>query len=235
MSTATSIRRFLTTLALALGLVALGACGSGGLDDILGGSTGGNTPPPSNRSYDQTVVGEVQEVDTRLGELELIDDRNRTLRVLYEPDTQVIYQGQAHRVENLERGDVVRVRMWRDDRGNYRTDSMTVEENVRDRAGYDPPPAADGPWGDPRYDDEEEGYRGDVETLAGVVQWIDDRRGRFEMRTDRHGTVEVRLPYNPSPADRQRFEGLRSGDRVSVRGEWLTTTQLELVSFEGRV
>jgi hypothetical protein len=230
MSTSTAIRRILTALALALGLVALGACGSGGLDDILGtggGTTGGSTPPPSNRTYDQTVVGEVEEVDTRLGEIELTDDRNRALRVIYDPNTQVIYQGQSYRVDNLERGDRVSVRMWRDDRGEWRTDSITVEQNVRDQAGYNPPPADD-PWDDSPTDD---GYRGDIETIAGVVQWIDDRRGRFEMRSDRHGTIEVRLPYDPIPADRQRFETLRSGDRVSLRGEWLSTTQVELVSF----
>ena len=118
--------------AASLALLLLAACSSsGGMGDIFGG---GN----SNQNYD--IRGTVDYVDpnTRSVYLRDVSGYNRsmissgsgdTVRVYYDDRTPVSYQGQNYRPEDLERGDVVSVRV--DESGNSLVaESMTVLQDV---------------------------------------------------------------------------------------------------------
>lgn len=119
--------------AASLALFFLAACGtSGGMGDILGGGSS------NDRNYE--IRGTVDHVDTgsRSVYLRDVSGYNRSMlssgssdsvRVYYDERTPVAYQGQSYRPEDLERGDVVSVRV--DESGNSLVaESMTVLQDV---------------------------------------------------------------------------------------------------------
>ena len=119
--------------AATLALLFLAACSSsGGMGDIFGGGDS------SNQNYD--IRGTVDYVDpgTRSVYLRNVSGNNRSMisggsgdsvRVYYDERTPVSYQGQNYRPEDLERGDVVSVRV--DESGNSLVaESMTVLQDV---------------------------------------------------------------------------------------------------------
>jgi hypothetical protein len=113
-------------LALAGGLMVVGACAPLGAVDVLGQMA---APGVS------VVEGEVRSVDARRGTFQLRDVRNRAYTLRFDRGTRVIYRQRDYPVDALERGDVVRVRVSRDHNGRLWADRVDVRQNVRDRGG----------------------------------------------------------------------------------------------------
>lgn len=173
-------------------------------------------PPPA---IDE-VEGEVVRVERMPNVLVLSSADRGTLRIGFAADTPVYYRGQRYAVSNLEPGDEVRAEVRRDV-GELRTDSITVTRSVQEKGGV----GGSVPGGV---------AAGEVETLTGRVTHVEADRGRFTVDTETRGTVTVLMPYRPLTADRDRFERLRTGDRVRFDGEWMGGGQVELVRFDTR-
>jgi hypothetical protein len=157
------------------------------------------------------LVGEVRHVDTREREIDIRTEAGRSWTVRYDRNTRVTYRQRDYEVSNLEAGDFVAMRTTQDGRGRLYTDLVTVRESVQDRGGY--------------------GQRGRLDQFEGTVEYIDERRGRFEVRDRRNRLVVVTLPYNAPRSVNDRFERLRRGDYVRVEGRFLTEDRFELESF----
>ncbi|MEX2571146.1 MAG: hypothetical protein WD737_07550 [Gemmatimonadota bacterium] len=79
------------------------------------------------------VSGEVRRIDTRRQEIELTAGWGRSERLLYDGRTEVVYRRRRYRVRDLERGDLVRVRVEPERRGARYARLIEVEQSVRDR------------------------------------------------------------------------------------------------------
>jgi hypothetical protein len=182
---------------------------------------GGDDDRYDDEPYDEdarvtTLTGEVREVDTRDREIELSTEHGvQTFH--YRSGTVVYYQGDRYEVSNLEPGDVIRTRVERDSRGDYVTDSITVERSVQERTGG--------------VDDRDDDRNAEGRRYAGTVEEVDSRRGEFVLRTERYGTQTVVMPYDASTTDRREFEDLRRGDYVRLEGEPVQSGRIELRRF----
>ena len=158
------------------------------------------------------VVGEIQYVDTRAREIEIRTDAGPTSVVRYDDRTQVVYRQRNYSVDNLETGDYVaaRVQQDRDGRGYY-TDTITVRESVQDRGGR---------AGSGRFD-----------RVNGKVEYIDPRRGTFELRDSRNRLIVVLVPFNAPRPVMDRFNRLREGDSVRIEGRSVGSDRFELENF----
>jgi hypothetical protein len=166
------------------------------------------------------VEGAVVRVERIPNVLVLSSPERGTLRIGFSADTPVFYRGEQYSVSNLEPGDEVRVEV-RQDGGELRTDYIAVTRSVQESGGL----GGGAPGGV---------ETGEVETFTGRVTRVEPERGRFTVETETRGTVTVLMPYRPLTADRDRFERLRSGDRLRFDGEWLGGGQVELVRFDTR-
>lgn len=155
--------------------------------------------------------GEIRSISTKLREIELRTDEGRTRAVRYDGQTRVVYRDRDYSVSNLEPGDYVAMRVRADGPGETYTDLVRVRESVQDRGGI--------------------GSRGRAERLQGTVEYVDSRRGEFEIRDQDGRRVMVTLPYNPRNADIDRVQSLRRGDHVRIEGRFLNPDRFELESF----
>jgi len=159
------------------------------------------------------LVGEVRNVDTRTREIELRTEAGRSEYVRYDNQTRVLYRQQEYAVSNLEPGDYVAVRARQDGNRGYFTDYITVRESAQDRGSYS-------------------GRSGSrLERVEGTVEYIDNQRGTFEVRSRNGRRVVVAMPFKASRADRQRFDRLREGDTVRVEGSYAGSDRFELEAF----
>ena len=203
-----SAKRFLVLLALS----ALALAGCHELGHIDGMSDYGGT---TNTNRD--VVGEVQHIDARAREIEVRTDGGRTAVLRYDDRTQVLYRQRNYSVANLERGDYIAARVQQDrDRRDY-TDTITVKESVQDRGGH-----GNGSSGSA-------GSRFD--RVEGRVEYIDARRGTFELRDSRNRTIVVSVPFNAPRQVMDRFNRLRDGDSVTIEGRSAGNDRFELENF----
>lgn len=159
--------------------------------------------------YSNDVSGEVQFVDTRRQEIEVRSGWGRNERVRYDGRTEVVYQNRRYRVRDLERGDRVYIRL--DDRSGRDAYARTIHVEESRSA---------------RNDDR---YR--VERVEGMIRYVGDREGAFQIETRRDGLITVYLGDNPRRADRDRFRKLRRGDRVSVEGVYVSDRRMVLDRF----
>lgn len=157
------------------------------------------------------LLGEVRYVDTRDRQIEIRTEGGRSWNVRYDGRTRVSYRQRDYEVSNLEPGDYVAMRTTEDRDGRLYADLITVRESVQDRGGY--------------------GRRGRFDQFEGTVEYIDERRGRFEVRDRRNRLVVVTLPYNAPRSVSDRFNRLRRGDYVRVEGRFVTEERFELESF----
>ncbi|MGH7828410.1 MAG: hypothetical protein ACREQ7_24915 [Candidatus Binatia bacterium] len=157
------------------------------------------------------IVGEVRHVDTRAREIEVRTDAGRTRSIRYDNQTKVVYRQRDYEVANLEPGDYVAMRTQQDRNGRLFTDQITVRESVQDRSGS---------------------HRvGRLDRFEGTVEYIDSRRGLFELRNRQNRLVVVTLPYNAPRSVSDRFNRLREGDVVKVEGRFVNQDRFELESF----
>ena len=190
-----------------LALLFLAACGSSGMGDILGGG--------SNQSNRYEIRGTVESVDLNSRSIYLTNvtgytsmlsnggtSGGSTVRVYYDDQTSVDYQGRSYRPQDLERGDQVAARV--DESGNsLLASSMTVVSDVS------------GGTNNGSYPNDTYGT-----TVRGTVRNVDTSRRTIEV--DRGYGSSVIVEYdNATPvyfdgktyraADRER------GDEIEIR------------------
>jgi exosome complex RNA-binding protein Csl4 len=158
------------------------------------------------------VVGEVQFVDSRARELEIRTDSGRRSVVRFDNNTQVIYRQRTYPVSNLERGDYVATRVQQDRDGRLLTTAITVRETAQDRGMG-----------------ASIGNR--LDRTEGRVEYVDTRRGTFEIRDSRNRVVVISVPYNAPRTVTDRFNRLRSGDYVRVEGRAVAADRFDLENF----
>ncbi|HYI11607.1 MAG TPA: hypothetical protein VEK57_21295 [Thermoanaerobaculia bacterium] len=190
---------------LAVVLLLVSACGSSGVGDIFGGGGGSNTQT-------NLVRGTVDYVDAnnRTIVLRNVSGYNSmlsnsgsgsTLRIYYDNQTEVQYQGQDYRPTDLERGDEVEVRV-NESGSQLVADVVTVTRNVAGTSG--------GSSSYPSYGS----------TLRGTVRYIDTSRGTIELDRGNGTTTFVEYPsslnvtYNGSS---YRVADLERGDEIEIR------------------
>jgi len=198
---------------LALSLAAAGCAGGalGGLGDIL---TGG--PAGGDQGSGGAATVEIQEVRTQQQQIIVLTQSGEQGPVLYDQNTQVIYQNQQYAVTNLERGDIVEMRIQEIQQGYY-TDLIQVVQSVQERQG--------GQQG------QQGGTPSDVHRIEGTIDQIDLSRNMFTLNMTQGGTLPIYLPSNASSADRQRLRDYQSGDYVRVEVRAVDEQTGELVRW----
>jgi hypothetical protein len=101
----------------------------------------------------------------------------------------------------------------RDRDGRDFTDSITVRESVQDR-GYS-----------------SGGSRGRLDRAEGRVEYVDSRRGTFEIRDQRNRLIVVSVAFNAPRAVTDQFNRLRNGDYVRIEGRSVNADRFELENF----
>ena len=162
-------------------------------------------------SLGSDLVGEVENVDTRAREIQIRTDSGRTSVVRYDDRTQVIYQQRNYSVANLEPGDYVAARVQQDRNGQNYTDTITVREGVQDR-------------GNKR-------GSGRLDQIEGRIEYVDERRGTFELRDSRNRLIVVAVPFNAPGSVMDRFNRLRTGDFVRIEGRAAGSDRFDLENF----
>jgi exosome complex RNA-binding protein Csl4 len=163
-------------------------------------------------SSSSDLVGEVQYVDTRAREIEIRTDSGRTSVVRYDNNTQVTYRQRNYAVDNLERGDYVAARVQQDRDGRPVANSITVRESVQDRG-------------------QSGGGRGRLDRAEGRVEYVDARRGSFEIRDQRNRLIVVSVAFNAPRTVTDQFNRLRNGDYVRIEGRSVNADRFELENF----
>ena len=162
-------------------------------------------------SLGSDLVGEVENFYTRAREIEIRTDSGRTSVVRYDDRTQVIYQQRNYSVANLEPGDYVAARVQQDRNGQNYTDTITVREGVQDRKNR---------RGSARLD-----------RIEGRIEYVDERRGTFELRDSRNRLIVVAVPFNAPRSVMDRFNRLHTGDYVRIEGRPVDADHFDLESF----
>lgn len=155
--------------------------------------------------------GQINSVDTRRQEIQLSSNWGGSEWLRYDNRTQVTYGSRRSSVNDLRRGDHVRVSVDSDRRGVAYARRIQIQESGR-LGGVG--------QGSQR-----------VQRITGEVGRIDSQRGTFELYENRNSAILVMLPYQPSRAIRDRFQRLRRGNRVSIEGQILSGNRMELVRF----
>ena len=188
----------------ATALLLLASCGSSG---ILGGGD-------NNSTYNRTIHGTVDSVDLNSSSIVLMNtsgyntsltsgDRGNSVRVYFDRNTTVNYQGQSYRPENLDRGDQVDVSV-RQSGNELIADSMTVTYNTNPNGTS----TASGGV-----------YSPSTTSYTGTVRYVDTSRRTIEL--DRGYGSNVIVDYDPNttvmyngrsylPAD------LEVGDQITI-------------------
>jgi hypothetical protein len=161
----------LSFIGLAIALLLASACSSGGgLGDILGGG--------SNQSvYNNTIRGTVDYVDVNNRSIYLVNTNYNTnlanggnngssVRVAYDNNTSVVYQGQNHRPEDLERGDEVEIRVNQNG-STLVADAVTVLRDVSQASSSSSYPSYPS--------------NSNYATLRGTVRYVDAARHTIEL------------------------------------------------------
>jgi len=161
-------------------------------------------------SIGNEIVGEVMNVDSRGRQIEIRANSGRTSTVRYDNNTQVIYRQRNYAVANLEPGDYVAARVQQDRDGRYYTDTVTVRESAQDR-----------------------GYSGGgrLDRIEGKVEFVDSRRGTFEIRDSRNRLIVVSVAFNAPRSVMDRFNRLRNGDYVRIEGRSVNADRFDLEAF----
>jgi hypothetical protein len=134
------------------------------------------------------------------------------LDVRYDNKTRVTYRQRDYEVSNLEPGDYIALRTERDRDGRLYTDQVTVRDSAQDRGRG-------------------RGPVGRLDSVEGTVEYIDTRRGTFDIRTRQNRVVVVMLPFNAPRDVTERFNRLRDGDNVRIEGRFVTQERFELENF----
>jgi hypothetical protein len=189
---------------LAVVLLLVSACGSSGVGDIFGGGGGSNTQTNLVRGTVDYVDANNRSIVLRnvSGYSSMLSNSGSgsTLRVYYDNQTEVQYQGQDYRPTDLESGDEVEVRV-NESGSQLVADVVTVTRNVAGTGSSS-------------------GYPAYGSTLRGTVRYIDTSRGTIELDRGNGTTTFVEYPsslnvmYNGSS---YRVADLERGDEIEIR------------------
>lgn len=163
-------------------------------------------------SINNDVLGEVQFVDNRARELEIRSDSGRRSVLSFDNNTQVIYRQRTYPVSNLERGDYVAARIQQDRDGRLLVTSITVRETAQDRGMG-----------------ASVGNR--LDRTEGRVEYVDTRRGTFEIRDPRNRIVVISVSFNAPRAVTDRLSRLRNGDYVRLEGRAVAADRFDMENF----
>ena len=193
-----------------------------GLGDYggLGRGTGGLGGGIAGRD----IVGEVEYVNERASEIEVRTDAGQTAFLRYDDKTQVMYRQRNYSPANLEPGDYIAARVQQDRNGRSYTDAITVRESVQDRSGA-------GNGGRSSGSANAGGSSSRFDRVEGRVEYIDARRGPFELRDSRNRSILVSVPFNAPRPVMDRFNRLREGDNVRIEGRSSGNDRFELENF----
>jgi hypothetical protein len=195
------------TAAAALLFGALSACSqAGGLGSILGSVLGGGM----GGGQGSQVSGYVQGVDTRSQQLYLQQPSGQTVTLVFDNNTQVVYNNQRYPVTSLERGDEVTARVQSSNNGAYYTDLVQVDRSVSGSTG---------------------GSTANVQSIQGTVRQVDYNNGLFTLDAQNGYRLTVQLSSNISRSDLDRFRNLRAGDYARFYGAVLNNSRVELRQF----
>ncbi len=195
-----------TMTGLAVMLLLVSACGSsGGVGDIFGG--GNNTQSNLIRGTVDYVDANNRTITLRnvSGYTSMLSNSGSggdTVRVYYDNQTEVQYQGQDYRPTDLERGDEVEVRV-NESGSQLIADVVTVTRNVG--SGSSSYPSSDPAYGS---------------SLRGTVRYIDTSRRTIELDRGSGATTFIEYDtgmnvlYNGST---YRVADLERGDEIEVR------------------
>lgn len=197
--------RGLPVLALALASTACGGGALGGLGDILTGGGGGAAPQGG------TMRVEVQQVQQQ--EIIVRTQDGQQGGILWDSNTQVVYQNRQYPVTALERGDIVEMRVQEVQQGLY-TDLIQVVTSVQERSG------ATG------------GTASNVVGVEGEIGQVDLQRWAFTLQMTQGGTITVHLPSNASSYMRDRLRQYRAGDYVRVSVRPIDQQSAQLVNWD---
>ena len=111
----------------------------------------------------------------------------------------------------MEPGDYVAARVQQDRNGQNYTDTITVREGVQDR-------------GNKR-------GSGRLDRIEGRIEYVDERRGTFELRDSRNRLIVVAVPFNAPGSVMDRFNRLRTGDFVRIEGRAAGSDRFDLENF----
>ena len=222
------MKRTATLAGALISLLFLAACGSsGGLGDILGG--GG-----SNQTSDE-IRGTVDYVDTANRSIVmtnvsgytsmLSNSGGSTVRVYYETDTPVEYQGQTYRASDLERGDEIAVRVEQNG-NNLVARSVTVLRDITSGTSGTSSPGSN------------------TSSIRGTVRSIDTGRRTIEINRDGYTNSVVTVEYDPNTyvtysGRTYAVADLERGDEIDLRvrdlgsGRWLAQDISVLRSVSG--
>jgi exosome complex RNA-binding protein Csl4 len=192
--------------ALALTVSACAGGGLGGLGDILGG--GGQ--PQSG-----TLTAEIQEVQTSRQQIVVATQDGQQGAVLFDQNTQVVYQNQEYPVTALEYGDIVDMRVQEVQQGLY-TDLIQVRQSVQERRGETSSPGS---------------AQTGVYQVEGTIGSIDTSEGMFTLDMTQGGSLPVYLPANASASIRARLDDYRTGDYVRVEVRAIDEQTAELIQW----
>ena len=188
---------------------AVGCAGGslGNLGEILTGGGAGGQPASG------TVTAEVQEVRPQSQEIVIRTEDGQQGPILYDQNTQVIYQDQQYPVRALEYGDVVAMRVQQVQQGYY-TDLIEVRQTVQERQGGT------------RQSPQPNVYR-----VEGTIGSIDAAAGTFTLDMTQGGSLPIYLPDSATAADRDRLRDYRAGDYLRVEVRPLDEETAELVRW----
>lgn len=201
-----TLHRVLTTIPLLAMTASTTACAGSALGDILTGGAGG-------QPQGGTLTVEVQEVRTQQQQIIARTQDGKEGAILFDQNTQVIYNDQQYPVTALERGDVVDMRVQEIQQGLY-TDLIQVRTTVQERQG-----GTTG-TGDPN-----------VYPMEGTIGQINLSSWMFTLDMTQGGTVEVHLPSNAPASTRDQLRQYRAGDYVRVEIRPIDQQRAELVRF----
>jgi len=157
--------------------------------------------------------GTVQRNDPRYSSMVMETNDKRQVAFYYDAQTRVRYRNRDYPVQNIQAGDVVDVRTRDRNQQTPTAELITVTSTAQDRTG---------PTG---------ASLGRLETLEGRVEYVDTRRGLFELRGPSNRLVVVNLQYNPPRTISERFNRMREGETVRIDGRFTNQDRFELENF----
>jgi hypothetical protein len=70
-----------------------------------------------------------------------------------------------------------------------------------------------------------------LDRAEGRVEYVDQRRGTFEMRDSRNRLIVVSVAFNAPRPVIDHFNRLRSGDHVRIEGRAVNADKFDLENF----
>jgi hypothetical protein len=163
------------------------------------------------RGANTLLRGTVQRSDPRYSSIMVETGDRRQVSFYYDTRTRTQFRNRDYRPQDIQSGDYINVRTRDGSKDNPTAEVINVMSRAQDGAGSN---------------------RGDrLDRLDGRVEYVDTRRGTFEIRGQNNRLIVVNIPYNPPRSVSDRFNRLRDGDNVRVEGRFVNQDRFELESF----